>query len=147
VIPSHKQAQQKLRYLMTLTAFWLNGNRQYLQHTSDNYRVDLRAQYVIRAKLNLPFCSLSNATISGTLLKPNNHPSEKCLYNCCVKKFSSDRTIPLADFRCGRVSPRLTKRFSNPTTTLFQYWAVIPDIVVPIFLEKPAISPTYIGSY
>ena len=34
VIPSHKQAQQKLRYLMALTAFWSNGNLQYLQHTT-----------------------------------------------------------------------------------------------------------------
>ena len=65
------------------------------------------------------------------------------LYNCSVKKFSSDRAIPLAAFRCGRVSPRVTERFSNPTTTLFQYWAVIPDIVVLVFLAEPAISPTY----
>ena len=70
--------------------------------------------------------------------------TRQCLYNCSVKRFSSHRTIPLAAFRCGRVSPGLTKRFSNPTTTLFQYWAVIPDIVVPIFLEKPAIPPTYL---
>jgi hypothetical protein len=64
--------------------------------------------------------------------------------NCSVKQFPTHRTIPLAAFRCGRVSPGLTKRFSSPTTTLFQYWAIIPYIVVPIFLEKPALSPTYI---
>jgi hypothetical protein len=61
-----------------------------------------------------------------------------------MKKFSGHRTIPLAAFRCGGASPGFTKRFSNRTTTLFQYWVVIPDIVVPIFLEKPAISSTYI---
>jgi hypothetical protein len=48
-------------------------------------------------------------------------------------------------FHCGRASPEPTKRFSNPTTTLFQYWAVMPDIVVPIFSGKLALSPTYIG--
>ena len=69
------------------------------------------------------------------------------LYHSCVKKFSSHRTIPPAAFRCGRVSPVLTKRFSNPTTTLFQYWAVIPDILVLIFLENPVISPHISGSY
>jgi len=53
-------------------------------------------------------------------------------------------SIDLAAIRCGRVSPLLTKRFLNPTTTPSQYWAVIPYIVVPIFLEKPALSPTYL---
>ena len=71
-------------------------------------------------------------------------PAENFIYNCSVKKFSDHGTIPLAAFRCERVSPGLTERFSNPTTTIFQYWVVIPDIVVPIFLEKPVISPTYI---
>ena len=70
--------------------------------------------------------------------------TEVCLYYSSVKKFSSHKTIPLPAFRCGRVNHLLRKRFSNPTTTLFQYWAIIPYIVVPIFLEKPALSPTYI---